>query len=125
MSFSILPEIPVHKEPRDWRAAVALVASIAGAIAFTFFSAALVYIMWRGGWAADTAGIRIEVLGRAMLLSLTGSLVVLITLGFAINRRSIKVSKDGFEATGGDGDSATTATVTATVSVPENHTDDK
>ncbi len=98
---SPFPKTPPHREPRDWRASVALVASVLGSIALTAFSAFLVYIMWRGGWPIATAETRIDVLGKVLMLSLSGSLVVLITLGFAINRRSIKVSKEGFEASGG------------------------
>lgn len=92
----------------------------------TGFSAMLVYIMWRGAWPIETAEARVHVLGKALMLSLTGSLVVLTTLGFAINRRTIKVSRDGFEATGGDGDDThrpppvvTTTTTTAVVVPPE------
>jgi hypothetical protein len=94
---------PVHREPRDWRASVALIASVFGSIAMTCFSGMLVYIMWKGGWPDATAEARVEVLSKALMLSLAGSLIVLTTLGFAINRRSIRVSKDGFEAIGGDG----------------------
>lgn len=98
----IVPNIPPHPRPRDWRAAVALVASIFGSVAFTLFSAAMVYILWKGGWAEDTAVQRLDYLGKALMLSLAGSLLVLITLGLAINRRSVKLGKDGFEASGGD-----------------------
>ncbi|RYF11383.1 MAG: hypothetical protein EOO77_19505 [Oxalobacteraceae bacterium] len=100
MKFPKLPENP-H---REWRAAVALIASIFGSVAMTVFAGALCWVMWRGGWPIETAPERIKILGEALLLSLTGSLVVLVTLGFAINRRSIRVSKDGFEASGGDGE---------------------
>lgn len=93
---------PVHREPREWRASVALISSIFGSVAFTAFSAILVYVMWMGSWPISTAETRIEVLGNALMLSLAGSLVVLITLGMAINRRSIKLNRDGFEASGGD-----------------------
>lgn len=99
---SIFPKMPQHREPRDWRASVALVSSILGSIALTVFAAVLVYIMWKGGWSADTATQRIEILGTTLMLALAGSLLVLITLGLAINRRSIKFGRDGFEASGGE-----------------------
>lgn len=118
----LFPKSPPHRDPRDWRASVALVSSVFGSIAMTAFSGALVYIMWMGAWPVSTAEARVHVLGKALMLSLTGSLVVLTTLGFAINRRSIKVSKDGFEATGGDDSHpvppVVTTTTTTAVAVP-------
>jgi hypothetical protein len=83
---------------KEWRAHIALMASILGAVALTAFSISLVYIMWRGGWPIETSEMRIEILGKALILSL----VVLISLGFAINRRSVKISTDGLEASGGE-----------------------
>lgn len=73
--------------------------------------------MWRGGWPIDTAPVRIEVLSKALMLSLAGSIVVLISLGFAINRRTVKISKDGLEASGGEDETEEpklTVTATAT-----------
>lgn len=117
----IFPATPPHTEPREWRASVALISSIFGSIALTGFSGALVGIMWKGGWAENTAEARVHVLGSALMLSLAGSLVVLITLGFAINRRSIKVNRDGIEAVGGGDDDPTPSpvvTTTTTTTVP-------
>lgn len=105
MKFSLPKLFPKQTGPfpaKEWRAHTALVASILGAIAFTVFSGALVYIMWKGGWPIETAEARIETLGKALMLSLSGALVVLITLGFAVNRRSVKISSEGLEASGGD-----------------------
>lgn len=102
-----LPSLPKQTGPfpaREWRAHIALIASIFGAIAFTAFAVFLVFIMWKGGWPTDTAEMRIEVLGKALILSLSGALVVLISLGFAINRRMVKITKDGLEASGGGDD---------------------
>lgn len=62
----------------------------------------MVYILWKGGWPVETAVMRLEILGDALILSLSGSLVVLVSLGFAINRRSVKISRDGLEASGGE-----------------------
>lgn len=101
-----LPKLPKQTGPfpaREWRAHVALIASIFGAIAFTFFAMFMVYIIWKGGWAAETAVLRLEILGKVLILSLSGALVVLISLGFAINRRTVKITKNGLEASGGDG----------------------
>jgi hypothetical protein len=98
--------------PRDWagrdgigrnrRAWIALLASIAGSAALTGFAAWAIWILWRGGWPAATAEQRIALLGEALLLALAGSLVVLVSLGLAINRREIRVSRDGVELSGGD-----------------------
>lgn len=88
--------------PRDWRALLALAASIAGATFLTLLAAWIVWILWRGGWPIWTARDRIALLGKALLLALGGSFVVLVSLGLAINRREIKVSRDGFELSGGE-----------------------
>ncbi len=100
--------------PRDLRSLIALLASICGSMALTAFSAILVFIVWKGGWPIETAAVRVEVLSKALMLSLAGSLVVLITLGFVINRRSIKVSTNGFEAVGGQDENTPVATTTTT-----------
>ena len=87
--------------PRDWRAFIALAASIVGAAVLTGFAAWLVHIVrnWRG-----FDELRISILGNALygVLLIVG--VVLVSLGLAINRRSVKGSILGasFEATGGD-----------------------
>lgn len=88
--------------PRDWRAFIALVASILGAVALTFFAVWLVWILWLGGWPETTAVQRLGILGRALILLLVGALAVLLSLGLAINRRSLKLGRDGFSAEGGD-----------------------
>lgn len=104
--------------PRDWRALIALLGSIGGAFALTGVAGALIAILAWGDWRDSTQVLRIEFLGKSLLLALGGSLVVLISLGLAINKRSVRVSKEGFDMTGGD-DSApvppivTTTTTTA------------
>lgn len=91
------PEWP----PRDWRALFALIASVAGAAALTGFAAWLVWILWT--WVGFDKE-RIDALAKALfgLLFIVG--IVLVSLGLAINRRSVKGSILGasFEATGGD-----------------------
>jgi hypothetical protein len=90
--------------PREWRASIGLLASIAGSAALTVLTAWLVWILWRGGWSLDTATERISILGKVTLLALSGSLVVLVSLGFAINRCTVKLTREGFEASGGQGE---------------------
>ncbi len=103
----LISELRIIKlEYRQWQAMFSLFASIIGATVFTAFSAWLVWIMWKGGWALETAPERIEVLSKALLLSMGGSLVVLISMGFAINHRSLRITKDGLEASGGDTDTS-------------------
>ncbi len=73
-----------HWPPRDWRAIIALTASILGAAALTdFFGMA--------GYG---------------LLAIIGA--ILLSLGLAINRRSVRGSAFGasFEAAGGEDDDA-------------------
>lgn len=89
---------------REWRAHIALLTSILGSMAFMFFATALVGVLWLGTWPVETAEMRIEILGKALMLSLIGSLIVVISFGFAINRRMVKLTRNGFEAEGGDGD---------------------
>jgi hypothetical protein len=88
---------------RDGRASIALLASIGGSAALTGFAGWIAWILWQGGWPAASAEQRIAVLGEALLLALAGSLVVLVSLGLAINRREIRVGREGFELSGGDG----------------------
>src|SRR5205823_15043809 len=92
--------------PRDWRAFLALVGSIAGAATLTLLAAWIVWILWRGGWPIATAETRVAILGKALLGTLVTISIVLITLGMAINRRSVRAKALGaeFEAEGGDSD---------------------
>lgn len=81
---------------REIMAYIALFASILGSAVLTAFAVWVIWIIWQGGWALDTAPQRISILSKALVISLGGSLIVLITLGFVISRRTIKVTKDGF-----------------------------
>lgn len=85
------PEWP----PKDWRAIIALVASIAGAGVMTGFAAWLVWILWRGGWPVATSGQRIAALAWALLLVLSTVALILLGLGMAINRRAGKIKLPG------------------------------
>ena len=90
--------------PRDWRAMIALVASIAGAAVLTAFSAWLVMLVVAFARAdAALRGRAIDVLAASNygLLAIIGA--ILLSLGLAINRRSLKASAFGasLEADGG------------------------
>ncbi len=79
---------------RELRALVALAASIAGAVVLTMLLAWIIRIfqLWKGE----------EPLAHIAygLICIIGA--VLLSLGLAINRRSIRLSRDGFEASGGE-----------------------
>jgi hypothetical protein len=98
--------------PRDWRAILALIASVGGAGVLTVFSWRIVTILRDIGH--DDPARReqvITILGNSNygLQFIIG--VVLISLGLAINRRSVKGNVLGasFEASGGDDDPVTPA----------------
>jgi hypothetical protein len=79
--------------PRDWRAMIALWASIVGAAVLTGFSAWLITLVVEA--AASDAKLRARAL-EALATSNYGLLLVigaiLLSLGLAINRRSLKAS---------------------------------
>lgn len=93
--------------PRDWRALIALTASIVGAAVLTGFSIWLITLLV--SFARSDASVRMAVI-RALATSNYGLLAiigaVLLSLGLAINRRSVKGSAFGasFEAAGGEGE---------------------
>jgi len=91
--------------PRDWRALIALIASILGAAVLTAFSIWLVQLLVM--FAHADPSVRMEVIGALAtsnygLLAIIGA--ILLSLGLAINRRSVKGSAFGasFEAAGGE-----------------------
>lgn len=90
--------------PRDWRAFIALAASIGGAAILTAVLTWQAWVLWRGGWSPGTERQRLYYLGTAHLLTIVGVLLVLFGLGWAINRRSLKASIGGntIEASGGE-----------------------
>lgn len=87
---------------RDLRALIALAASIGGGIAMTAFAVWITWILWRGGWGAGTELARIDKLGLALILVISISGITLASYGLAINKRTLKLGRDGFEASGGD-----------------------
>ncbi|MBZ6379087.1 hypothetical protein B5C34_09530 [Pacificimonas flava] len=87
--------------PRDLRAFIALAGSLIGGAGLIFFSGMLVWALWKGEWPVATAAQRIDYLGRALLGALAAAAIVLFALGFAINRRKVKVSRSGIEIEGG------------------------
>ncbi len=107
--------------PRDQRADKALNASIGGTMALTLFVAGIVYVLWRGGWAADTALARIDKIGLIAILLTVIMGVTMTGLGLAINRRTLKggIGTATFEASGGDEAPAQAVTTTTTTEIKE------
>lgn len=103
-----LPQWP----PRDWRAWTALVASIAGAAVLTGLLAWIIAMFERWREASPLANIAYG------LLAIIG--LVLLALGYAINRRSFKgsIGAASFETSGGESDPLTTVN-TVTVDKPD------
>ncbi len=101
--------------PRDLRAFIALIASIGGTMALTVVMVWIIWILWRGGWPGGTELARIDKIGLIAVLVTIIMGVVMVSLGLAINRRSLKGSAFGasFEATGGDDSTVSTTTVAA------------
>ena len=90
---------------RDGRALIALVASIAGAAVLTGFSVWLVRQLVRLAWhdpSARSAVIEALATSNYGLLAIIGA--VLLSLGLAINRRTLRASAFGasLEADGGE-----------------------
>lgn len=96
------PSWPISDTPLDTRKWVALLFSFGGAVVFTIGAALLVWIVWKGGWAAARQEQQLEILGIALFMVLGGSLGINLGFGFVMGRRSFKISKDGLEASGGD-----------------------
>lgn len=110
-------KLPISDNPSDSRKWVALLASFGGTIVFTAGAAVMVYIVWKGQWSPAMETKRLDLLGWALMLLLGGAISGNWAFGFVLNRRSIKLSKDGFEASGGD-DTPPAVTTTTTTSVP-------
>lgn len=105
--------------PKDWRAMIALLASILGGGILTIFAWHVVDILNAYGNRLIDELVRdpnvkvavgnnlntvIDAIAWGMKLLLAGLITVILTLGFAINRRSIKLSRAGLDMEGGDGE---------------------
>jgi hypothetical protein len=125
----LLPRWPA----RDWRAMIALIASIAGAAVLTWFAWWLVNLLSaeadrllaeivRNQNARSEIGavlvviIKTEAWGLKLLL--IGIIAVLLSLGLAINRRSIRLGKSGLDMSGGEDDTPVPVQVTNPPTAP-------
>jgi hypothetical protein len=76
--------------PRDWRALVALVFSVAGAVALTVLVYLLAGMMLPGkGWSAASESERVTTLRWALWICAFCILLVLTGLGFSASRRGL------------------------------------
>lgn len=84
-------------------------------MALTLIMLWIILILWKGGWSTGTEAIRIDKIGLIAILVTVIMGVVMVSLGLAINRRSVKGSAFGasFEATGGDDSTLPDSTVAA------------
>lgn len=101
---------------RDLRALLALVGSVVGSGVLTVFLFGLTMILWKGGWTVATEEQRLGALAWLSIGTLAIIGMVIMALGLAINKRTLKgaIGSASFEASGGE-DAAPAATVTTTV----------
>lgn len=55
-------------------------AMVGAAIALTIFAGVLVWIIWRGGWPATQASRQIDILGKALWITLAMILIIVVSL---------------------------------------------
>ena len=98
-----LPEFSGFASP-GW---AALLSGILGGAVLTVFAVWTVHILaFSNRWTEVTEVQRITILGRSLILLLVGIIAVLLSQGFAINRRKIEITKDGIRMEGGGGPAA-------------------
>lgn len=86
-----LPTLP-HWPPRDWRSLLALVFSVLGAVALTVLVAVgLGYLLPDRGWTPASEGTRIATIRWVLWIATAFIGIVLVGLGMAINRRSLRL----------------------------------
>jgi hypothetical protein len=85
--------------PKDWRALIALLGSVAGAATLTILVAWGVSVLLPGArlWTDATEAHRAETIRWVLWIAVVTIGVIIIGLGFAINRRSFKgrLSREG------------------------------
>ncbi len=98
--------------PKDWRAILALVFSVLGAVVLTgVVWWAIDKLLPGHGWSEKTEGHRAQTIRWVLWLSSATIGAVLIGLGMAINRRSFSgnIGGSGFNFAGGEGEDASIA----------------
>lgn len=103
-----IPRLP-HWPPRDWRSLLALVFSVLGAVALTgLVGMGLGYLLPDRGWTPATEAARISTISWVLWISTAFIGIVLVGLGMAINRRSLRLRSGdkSAEFEGGDDEPA-------------------
>lgn len=103
----------------DWRAGVALISGIVGGACLTSFAAWIVWIFAFAHWPEATAQQRIHWLGWGMLLLLAGIIAQLLSQGLAINKRIVKITREGIEISGGADAGQMASAATAAQAIPD------
>lgn len=82
--------------------------------------AAMVLIIWLGGWTSDTQAQRLEILGWALLGMLAGVPAVIISfaIGGPVGRLKGGIGRASFEASSASGEPVAQVTTTTTVAQP-------
>lgn len=84
-------DLPVWP-PRDWRSLLALVFSVLGAVALTVLvGMGLNLLLPEKGWTPTTEGSRIATIRWVLWIATAFIGIVLVGLGMAINRRSLRL----------------------------------
>lgn len=97
------------------------IALFGAGVVCTLGAAAMVLIIWLGGWTSDTQAQRLEILGWALLGMLAGVLAVIISfaIGGPVGRLKGGIGLASFEASAaGDGAPVAQVTTTTTVAQP-------
>lgn len=97
------------------------IALFGAGVVCTAGAAAMVLIIWLGGWTSDTQAQRLEILGWALLGMLAGVLAVIISfaIGGPVGRLKAGNGLVSFEASAtGDGAPVAQVTTTTTVAQP-------
>lgn len=102
--------------PRDWRAMVALVFSVIGAVVLTGFLWWGVWMLLPSGqWQRENETHRLETIRWILWITAAAVALIMVGLGMAVNRRSFKGKFAGgeFDLQGGDDPVAAAAKQTA------------
>jgi len=94
--------------PRDWRSVLALLFSVLGAVALTgLVGMGLSFLLPDQGWTEASEGSRIATIRWVLWIATSFIGIVLVGLGMAINRRSLKLRSGdrSAEFEGGEDDS--------------------
>lgn len=110
--------------PKDWRALVALVGSILGAVVLTAFVWwGVAALLPAGRWSVGSETERVITIRWVLWIAVGAIAVVLVGLGMAINRRSFRgklgSAEVGFD--GGDDDPPATTDSPKTPPPPQRH----